>query len=293
MGNSTQRSLGVGVIAVAAVMMAACGHKTGTAQNAASTDRETAAIRGPASPQPSEQTPAVGTTGSTPTEERDPNAIAALEHMGAYLRTLKAFQVKSETSRDDVLDDGQKVAYDGTVDMLVQRPDRLRAEVTSDRQQRHYFYDGKTFTLWARRVNYYATISAPPTIAQLVDQLDEQYGLEVPLVDLFYWGSDRKNTADITGAKDVGASQVEGVSCDHYVFRQPGVDWQVWIQLGDYPLPRKLVITTTTDAARPQFTSVMTWNLAPSYNDAAFTFDPPKDAQKITFWQPAANESGK
>ena len=65
--------------------------------------------------------------------------------------------------------------------------------------------------------------------------------------------------------------------------RQPGLDWQVWIQQGDYPLPRKLVITTTTDPARPRYTSVITWNLAPSFDDAAFTFEPPKDAKKIMF----------
>ena len=59
------------------------------------------------------------------------------------------------------------------------------------------------------------------------------------------------------------------------------VDWQIWIQLGDYPLPRKLVITTKTDEARPQHTSVFTWDLAPSYNDAAFTFVPPAGALRV------------
>jgi len=63
----------------------------------------------------------------------DPAAVKKLEKMGGYLRTLKAFQVQSVTSRDSVLEDGQKIAFGGTVDMLVQRrPDRLRAEVTSD-----------------------------------------------------------------------------------------------------------------------------------------------------------------
>ena len=53
--------------------------------------------------------------------------------------------------------------------------------------------------------------------------------------------------------------------------------------MGDHPLPKKLVLTTTTDDARPQHISVLTWNLAPSYNDAAFVFDPPTDAHKIVF----------
>jgi hypothetical protein len=225
-------------------------------------------------------TAAAGTSGSDAAIERDPDAVKALEDMSNYLRTLKAIQVHVATSRDEVLEDGQNVSFSGTVDMIAERPNHLRVEVITDKQHRMYFDDGKTFSVWARRVNYYATIPAPPTLRELADTLTDRYHLELPVADLFYWG-DRKSTADIVGAIDVGASQVDGTTCEHYAFRQDGSDWQLWIQQGDYPLPRKMVITTTTDPARPRFTSVITWNLAPSYNDAAFTFDPPKDAKKI------------
>lgn len=223
--------------------------------------------------------------------ERDPDAIKALEDMGRYLRTLNAFQIRSQTTRDEVLVDGQNIEFGGVVDMIVARPNRLRAEVTSDKQQRLYFDDGKTFSVWARRVNYYATVPAPATLRELSDTLADRYNLELPVADLFYWG-DTRNTEQIRGAIDIGPSQIDGVTCEHYAFRQDGADWQVWIQQGDYPLPRKLVITTTTDPARPKFTSLMTWNLAPSFNDAAFTFVPPKDAKRITLIQaPAARDS--
>lgn len=221
--------------------------------------------------------------------ERDAGAIKALDRMSSYLRTLKAFQVRSETSRDEELDNGQNVAFDGVVDMIVERPNRLRAEVTSDKQNRLYFYDGKSFSLWARRVNYYATAPAPPTLRALADTLADKYSIELPLVDLFYWG-ERRSTGDLEGAVDIGPSQVGGVTCEHYAFRQTDVDWQVWIQQGDYPLPRKLVITTTSDDARPQYRAVMTWNLAPSFDAAAFTFVPPKDARRIAF---AATQAGE
>jgi len=36
------------------------------------------------------------------------------------------------------------------------------------------------------RVNYYATVPAPPTIAELVDRLEKKFGIDLPLVDLFY-----------------------------------------------------------------------------------------------------------
>jgi hypothetical protein len=222
--------------------------------------------------------------------ERDPDAIKALEEMGRYLRTLNAFQIHSQTTRDEVLDDGQNITFGGTVDMIVARPNRLRVEVTSDKQQRLYFDDGRTFSVWARRVNYYATIPAPATLRELADTLVDKYNLELPVADLFYWG-DRKNADELRGAMDVGASQIDGVSCEHYAYRQDGADWQVWIQQGDYPLPRKLVITTTTDPARPKYTSVLTWNLAPSFNDAAFAFVPPKDAKRIMLAEAPTGDS--
>ena len=233
-------------------------------------------------------TPATSSVAS----DRDADAIQALEEMGSYLRTLRTFQVRSETSRDEVLGDGQAVEFGGVVDMIVARPNRLRAEVTTDKQQRLYFDDGKTFNVWARRVNYYATIPAPPTLRELADKLSDEYDLELPLADLFYWG-ERQNTHGIVGAVDIGASQIDGTTCEHYAFRQDGADWQVWIQQGDYPLPRKLVISTTTDSARPRFTSVMTWNLAPSFNDAAFTFVPPKDARRIMMAEAPSGDSGR
>jgi hypothetical protein len=117
--------------------------------------------------------------------------MAALDRMGAYLRTLKAYQVRAATTTDEVLDDGEKVQFDAVTDLLARVPDGVLAEVVSDRQQGTYVYDGKSFTLFAQRVGYYATVPAPPTLGELADRLDEKYGIEAPLVDLFRWGGPR------------------------------------------------------------------------------------------------------
>ncbi len=222
----------------------------------------------------------------------NPDAIAALNSMGSYLRTLKAFQVQAVTTKDDVLDDGQLIQFDTHVDLLARMPDRLRVEVTSSRQHRLYFYDGKDFTLFAQRVGYYATVPAPPTVGKLAEALDDKYGIELPLEDLFFWGGPQSKVADITGAIDVGPAEVGGVTCEQYAFRQPGLNWQIWIQQGEFPLARKLVLSTLTDEARPQYSSVLQWNLAPSFNEAAFQFDPPSEAQKIVFAGANASATG-
>ncbi|MGC1425067.1 MAG: DUF2092 domain-containing protein [Terracidiphilus sp.] len=213
----------------------------------------------------------------------DSTAIDALNQMGTYLRGLKDFQVTAAVTSEDVLSDGEKLTYSHTTTVLASSPNKLRIETQGDQKSRLILYDGKKFTFFARRAGYYATVDAPPSIGELIDVASDKYGIELPLLDLFLWGGPRASTNEITEASDFGPADVGGITCEHYAFRQPGLDWQVWIQLGDHPLPKKMVLTTTTDDARPQHTSVLTWNLAPSYNDAAFVFDPPSDAQKIVF----------
>jgi hypothetical protein len=222
------------------------------------------------------------------TDTIEPGAMQALEKMGAYLRTLKAFQVNSEGTNEIVMTDGQKVQVAQKTNLLARTPDRLMADINGDQGSKLYLFDGKTFTFFARDDGYYATTSAPGTLRQLAEVLKEKYDIEVPLADLFLWGSPNFTPPKITSAIEIGDAQVEGVTCKHYAFRQEGLDWQVWIQQGDFPLPRKLVLTTMTDDARPQHTSILNWNLAPSYNDATFIFTPPAGTNKIDF----AKDSG-
>jgi hypothetical protein len=212
----------------------------------------------------------------------DPDAMDALRRMGEYLRTLDQFQVNAAITHDEVLVDSQKVQFFKQVDVVVDRPGRLRMQVKSDEHERLFTYDGSTFTMFAPRTRYYASISAPPSIVDLAQKLEEDYGIELPLIDLFRWGTSEAQISDITAAKNLGPSECGGLTCQHYAFRQDGLDWQVWIQNGDYPLPRKVVLTTRTDEARPQHSAIYTWNLAPSFNEESFVFAPPPDAKKIT-----------
>jgi hypothetical protein len=224
----------------------------------------------------------------------DPEAMATLTKMGTYLRTLKTFQVEATQTTDDVLDNGQAVQSGEVVDILVARPNRVRVEIKGDDIHRFFFYDGKNFTIFGQLVNYYATVPAPPTIAELIDKLSEKYDIEMPLVDLFMWSSPATTEhTEITSALDIGPSSVDGTTCEQYAFRQDGLDWQIWVQQGDYPLPRKLVLTTLTDDARPRHSQILKWNLAPSFNDDAFAFDPPDGAQRIAIAEVTGSPSNE
>ncbi len=112
----------------------------------------------------------------------DPDAMKALNQMGAYLRTLKDFQVQAEITTEDVQEDGEKLQYGSTTTLLAQFPSKLRVSIEGEQKSRLFFYDGKAFTLFARRAGYYATVPAPETIGKLIQAIREKYDVEIPLV---------------------------------------------------------------------------------------------------------------
>jgi hypothetical protein len=80
-----------------------------------------------------------------------PEAMKALDQMGAYPRTLKDFQVQAEITSEDVLADGQKLQYANTTTVLAQLPTKMRVSIEGEQKSRLFLYDGKAFTLFARR----------------------------------------------------------------------------------------------------------------------------------------------
>ena len=105
--------------------------------------------------------------------------------------------------------------------------------------------------------------------------------MEIPLYDLFLWGTPAAPLDKIDSAMNAGQDFIGDDLCNHYAFRQGKFDWQIWITTGSKPLPRKIVITNRDDEARPQSVSLLDWNLKPTFKDAVFKFAPPKGATKV------------
>src|SRR6478672_9311044 len=86
---------------------------------------------------------------TAPASAVDPASIQAIKDMGAFLQTLKRFQVSTELTGERVLADGQKLQHTATADMDVERPNQIRVKMHSARSERELVYDGKTVTLYA------------------------------------------------------------------------------------------------------------------------------------------------
>ena len=53
-------------------------------------------------------------------------------------------------------------------------------------------------------------------------------------------------------ARHIGQGVIDGIECEHLAFRAQDVDWQLWVQTGANPIPRKLVITSKAVGGAPE-----------------------------------------
>ena len=222
----------------------------------------------------------------------DPAATKILKRMTDYLGSLKQFSVRTQNTLEDLLDSGQRVDFDVSASVIISRPNKLRAERKGDLISQIFYYNGKTLTLYNPTDKVYATEPAPGTIEGVLDFAREKLGLTVPVADLVYRNAFPLLMQDVTLAKVVGKAVIDGVKCDHVLFSRPGVDFQVWVADTGKPLPYKYVVTDTGIPGRLSITTVMSnWNVAPSVDDARFTFVAPQGVKKIGF-MPLETSSG-
>ncbi|MBW8815506.1 MAG: DUF2092 domain-containing protein [Caulobacterales bacterium] len=211
----------------------------------------------------------------------DPKAVDALAQMSAYLRSIPAFQITLQTQRDDVDVYGQLITLAGGAIYSVRRPNAFAINLNLPSLAARYVYDGKTVTVYDANARVYSSFQAPTTIRATLELAQQKYGVAVPLDDLFTWTEGDSRAKALTAAHYIGKSQVAGQTTSHYAFRQPGIDWQIWIADGPKPTPLRVVIVSSKDAARPQFRADLAWNTAPQFGPGLFTFVPPQNARAV------------
>lgn len=214
----------------------------------------------------------------------DPDALKLLRKSTDYLASAKQFSVQTDTALGAVTSTGQKLQFGHSVTMTVQRPSKLRAERVGELVGQVFYYDGKSLSVSVPNGSYHATVSAPPTIDAMLDFARDKLDIVAPAADLVYSNAYERLTEGLTSAFVVGEAMVGGARCDHLAFRNAEVDWQIWIQRGDKPLPRKFVVTSKNMPQSPEFVVILSkWDAAPKITDAMFRYAPPKGSRPIEF----------
>jgi len=214
----------------------------------------------------------------------DPNALAVLKRMSNSLTAAKAFTFKSRATIEVPAKNGQFITLFSQAEVALLRPDSLRVRMTGEAPHCDFYFDGKTVTAFAPATKTFSIAKAPPTIDAMFPALEEKTGIRFAAAPLFFSNPYSVLTDGLTSAVVVGPSKVRGTVCDHLAFRAPGLNWEIWIEVGARSLPRRLAVTFTD---RPNFPRAIVefsnWNLHPWLSDRDFVFRKPAGATEIPF----------
>jgi hypothetical protein len=217
-----------------------------------------------------------------PARSVEARAEQELKRMGDFLAKLPRFALEAEETFDELPDGQLRRQLTNVRRVAVERPNHLAAVATGDTLSRASWYDGRTATILDKEHNVYATIEAPATIDATFDKLEDEYGVVFPLADLLYADPYAVLMAGVTYGRYLGIHQAAGVACHHLAFSQDTIEWQIWIDAGEKPLPRKLVISYVQEPGEPQYSAVIRrWTMDTPAPEGLFTFEAPEGAQKI------------
>ena len=235
--------------------------------------------------------------GDSPTQSSadvDPQAEQALKAMSDLLGNAKSFSFHAVGQMDEVVETGQLVQLSRESDISVTRPSKLFVDTEGDDISRSAWYDRDKLTMLDKEQNEYASIGVPNTIEAMLDFIIEEYGLTLPLADLLFRNPYETLTSNIQVGTYIGLSNVGGHSCHHLLFEQELIDWQIWIDAGKTPVPRKFVITYKQEPGQPSYSGIMNkWNFKPSFANDLFKPDTPAKATQVQMNELLGTEQGE
>ena len=232
-----------------------------------------------------------------PTSQQQPQiaaeAMAAVQRMGKTLRAQQ-FSFAAQTIRVYAGPKGEPLHIFHTLDVTVQRPNRLLVVRNGDDGPSKLVYDGKTLYLYLADANKYAAIPVPGTIAGMMKEAMGRLGVDFPLADFLTDDPDKSFLSGVTQGEVVNTASVNGTPCLHMFFSQPpGLELELWVENNEQALPVRLIVTYRSLPGEPNFVATFSnWNFAIHPAAADFVFQPPAGAVKMALKPPAAPKGG-
>ncbi|MCX5519584.1 DUF2092 domain-containing protein [Kaistia defluvii] len=213
-------------------------------------------------------------------------AIEIVKDMARYVGGETDITLSFDSELEVVTPQMEKLQFNSSGKAQIHRPDAFRLSRTGGYADVELLFDGKSVTVFDRNTNAYATEPVKGSIDEAIDKLRGDLMLDLPAADLMIADSFNALMADVVEAKHIGRGVINGVACEHVAFRNHDTDWQLWVEVGERPVPCKMVITSKTVGAAPQYTIRITdWHSGTQFPAGTFTFNPPADARKVAFQQ--------
>jgi len=220
---------------------------------------------------------------SDPPDSFEPEAYAVVEAAYEFLADQTALSFTGAATYDVEYQDGIRAQYGMEQSVDLQRGAGFRAFVDQDDfSSTAAWYDGDIITIVDHDLQLYGEAEAPGSLNDALIFASDQLNVPVPLVEILRADSLSRLISNFEYGLIIGQHEVAGYLCDHVLFGNEAVSVQLWIDVGDHPLLRKIVVTYQQEPGVPQYAAVLAdWDIAPDFSADDFSFSPPAGFEPI------------
>jgi len=214
----------------------------------------------------------------------DQHALDRLKQMSEKLASTKAFTFHANSFIEVPAVTGQFLTFFTDSDVALQRPNKLRIDISGDVPSFQLYFDGAKFSAFDPHKNLHSVSDPLATIDEMLEFVSTKAHINFPSADFMYSDPYAVMTKNLTHAIVVGPSMVNGVPCEHFAYMEPSLNWEIWIENGPRALPLRLAMTYKQVPNFPRFmVEYKDWNLNPKLKSDIFVFKAPANSKLIEF----------
>lgn len=228
--------------------------------------------------------------------ENGPQAEAILGEAARFLAEQPQFTV--EMDMDYLLKvDGEDEVLPTHYTLSMERPARLRLEVKSEEIEIHFVRDEVNLTVYVPSFDQFTIDAVSETPSAVIERAGfGPFSLAIPLVaELAKNNPFEAMLSDSGTVSYVGAETFGGVDCHRIRISHAAETWDVWIEIGEQPVLRRIVPDTAAfvkdmkangfDGTLSVEASLGPWAFE-AKPDAVFAFDVPEGAKRVAAFRP-------
>jgi len=172
------------------------------------------------------------------------------------------------------------------------RPNGIYVDQQAEVGHKRFWFDGQSIHLYEPETGNFAEETLKGNSDKALEFTINQLKFSPPLADFLTSDPAKTLLKSVVKGFVVGPSIVNGIPCRHLAFLDRLIDWQIWIEEGKLPLPRKLIITYKTLPNSPQYTAILSdFDLISRLPDHLFNPQIPPSAVRLPFLKAAQMET--
>ncbi|MBW7909564.1 MAG: DUF2092 domain-containing protein [Kiritimatiellae bacterium] len=226
-------------------------------------------------------------------EPAEPTARQVLRRVCDFFQKAESFSADIAASTA-IRQEGMSQIFEANSTLAVARPNRISLRFTGGFKASgmECISDGTNLWLYLPALGKYTQSRAPGLLQEVVESPNESamfMGRGLPVVGSLIAGDPYEQMMEgVTEVTHLGREAVDGAECHHLRFTQEQFDWELWVDAGETPIVRKLVMDmskayrdTGKDRMMKTTYSYTNWSVGQPIPDDVFRFDPPADAKKV------------